>query len=124
MATFTKSEIYKGWRYQPSRHMLWLTSEFLPRVDASVSIAATESLVPHLSTRHWVERLDYLSIPTQEVAGCAIYDASLSNWPMQDVQTKEVLPQTLWKEVYQCGQLQVWAREGVKCLTSMPDCPS
>lgn len=125
MATFTKSEIYKGWQYQPNAHMQWLTTRFLPLVDSGVSLAATESLVPHLSTRHWVERLDYLRVPTVEQPSCAIYDESLSNWPMEEGDRQEILKlleSPTWQSVYHCGSVHVWARGGYRCMVEFPIC--
>lgn len=125
LATYTKSDIYKGIRYEPNAHMQWLSAQFLSALDPSLPLAATESLVSHLSTRHWVERLDYLLEATSEQPLCAVYDESLSNWPMQISELEKVLRMLSsppWLLDYQCGVVRVWSRDGARCLRVSPFC--
>ena len=141
VAGMSRSELFRIRFYQPTQHHQWLSQKFLPALDPTVSIAATDSLVPHLTDRYWARNTTQLVISSYsiqypdtrqnphagELVSCFIDDRSVKNWPTPPAQLDELektLPSMKYKEVYQCGSLRVFQQQAslVPCLKWLPQC--
>ncbi len=120
LGAFGRSEAFRIRKNLPGAHELWLRNEFLPKVDPQQSMAASDALVPHLATRSWIHALDSLRTQDGGWASCVIYDAAVSNWPLDAAQLGAVLselPRDGYHEEYRFGSLTVFAQPGVNCLS-------
>lgn len=82
--TYGRSEIFH-WRFyqiQPSQKQA--RDEILPRLNPALSVAATSSMVAHISTRRWVNQLPLLQLPTGQLVDCVVWDRSLNNSPLTE----------------------------------------
>lgn len=105
----------------------WLREEALPKLSPEKSVAASSALVPHLSTRRWIQFLPNLSTPfAQGLADCVVIDLSVNNTPMGERDWAELQSRlnTYYIEETACGGFRVYRRpdlrsclrEGVECL--------
>lgn len=119
-----RSEIQRLRSHWISERSRWLSQEVLPCIDPILSMAASDALVPHLSSRPWIHSLTSLSMPSGKSVDCVIEDLALSNWPMDSTQLSSLeakLPGLGYREVYECGSLQVF-EQGKTCLRCNPRC--
>ena len=108
---------------QARAHMEWLRSELLPKINPTLSLSASGSLVPHLANRPWVHHLPHL-----ENATCVLVDPAVNNWPL-DTQSAQTLTTQLealkFEEIYKCHDVHVYqkAAMGESCILEVPRCP-
>lgn len=107
-------------------HAGWLGTEVLPCLDAEASMAASDSLSPHLATRAWISYPDQLhEQPSGEPVRCVVTDLSVDNWPLRRSGTREMLwslPAQRYREAWQCHEFTVYELEGAECLRCIPKC--
>lgn len=129
VAAFGPGELARARSYSPVPHSGWLANEVVPCIDPQASIAATDRLIPHLSTRAWVGYPDQLE---DRLSGgpvsCVITDLKLgNNWPLGKGGVERVLaglPERGYREAWRCGAFSVYEREPGACLRCVPACPA
>ncbi len=114
-----RSEMYAIRYHTPDTHAVWFRQVFLPCVDPQLSIVASDALVPHLSTRHWIGVLPHFEIPGSWAA-CVIVDTAFANWPLGIENVKKLQFEGYTRE-YSCGSLTVLHRDA-SCLRCQPQC--
>jgi hypothetical protein len=136
-----RSEFFRPRYFTPTAHHRWLLEKFIPAIDPTVTLSATDAMVPHLTQRYWARNLVSQVISTYsityptarqnplqgELVQCVIEDTSLVNWPMDRKMTDEFhrnLPLQGYSEVYACGAVHVWsqAKNQTACLTRTVPC--
>lgn len=125
LGTHGRSDLFTIRYHERGPHARWLGSEFLPAVDPEVTLAVTETLVPHLSLRHWVHHLPHIGLPGRANVDCLIEDLGLPDYMMAESMRVELhqvrIPAAGYREVYSCGTLRVWSLSA-KCLRWVPRC--
>jgi uncharacterized membrane protein len=120
------SEIARMNSYGRFPHAAWIGSEVMPCLSPQAAIAASGSLVPHLSTRFWAAYPDQLrQQPSGEPVRCVVTDLKLDNWPVgrQGVmRVLESLPAQGYREVWRCRDFSVYELETSGCLRCVPKC--
>jgi uncharacterized membrane protein len=106
-------------------HAPWL-AEVMPCLDPDAPIAASGSLVPHLSTRAWAAYPDQLAQrPSGAPVECVVTDVNVSNWPVGRAGVQRVLaglPEQGYREAWRCHDFRVFELPGSQCLRCVPKC--
>jgi uncharacterized membrane protein len=112
--------------YERFPQAAWLAAEVLPCLNPEAAIAASGSLVPHLSTRFWAAYPDQLrQQPSGDPVRCVVTDLKLDNWPLgrQEVmRVLESLPAQGYREAWRCRDFSVYELEASGCLRCLPKC--
>jgi hypothetical protein len=108
--------------------LAWLSGEVLPCIHPQASIAASDRLIPHLSTRTWVGYPDQLEQRfSGEPVRCVVTDLKLgNNWPLGKGGVERVLaglPERGYREAWRCGPFSVHEHGEGGCLRCTPACP-
>lgn len=127
VAAFGPGELARARSYSPVPHSAWLANEVIPCIDTEASIAATDRLIAHLSTRPWVGYPDQLEQrPSGEPVRCVVTDLKLGdNWPLGKGGVERVLaglPERGYREAWRCGAFSVHELQGAQCLRCEPRC--
>jgi len=99
----------------------------IPCLDPQASMAASDRLIPQLSTRAWIGYPDALE---DRLAGtpvrCVVTDLRLgNNWPLGKGGVERVLeglPARGYREAWRCGDVSVYETGPGGCLRCVPDC--
>jgi uncharacterized membrane protein len=129
VAAFGPGELARARSYAPVPHARWLATEVIPCLDKEASIAATDRLIPHLSTRTWVGYPDQLEQRfSGEPVRCVVTDLKLgNNWPLGKGGVERVLaglPERGYREAWRCGAFSVYEHGDGGCLRCTPACPA
>lgn len=129
VAAFGPGELARARMYSPVPHSGWLAGEVAPCIDPQASIAATDRLIPHLSTRAWVGYPDQLEQrPSGEPVSCVVTDLKLgNNWPLGKGGVERLLaglPERGYREAWRCGAFSVYERAPGACMRCAPGCPA
>jgi hypothetical protein len=127
VAAHGSGELLRARSYSPVPHSGWLAREVVPCVDPAASIAATDRLIAHFSTRRWVGYPDQLEErPSGAPVSCVVTDLRLgNNWPLGKGGVERVLaglPERGYREAYRCRDFSIWERPGAGCLRCEPKC--
>lgn len=117
-----RSEVQKIREFSPTPHQKWITDQLLPCIDSKKSLIATDPLVPHLSSRHWIEEESGPLSTPQGPIECWLYDDAFSHWPITAAEAQEKASRN-FLEVFRCGSTRVFAKsQGVNCMACTPQC--
>lgn len=119
LGAFGRSELYRVRAHAPDPHREFLASRVLPCIDPSVTIAATDALVPHLATRPWAHNLTRLETAAGTPVDCVLHDSALDNWPLGPRETETALgalPERGYRRRIAAGSFTLWERSGLSCL--------
>jgi hypothetical protein len=121
------TELARARSFAPAPTSEWLATEVLPCIDASAPMAASDVLIPHLSTRAWIGYPDQLEHrPSGEPVHCVVTDLKLGlNWPLGRGGVErilETLPARGYREAWRCGTVSVYALRGARCMHCVPRC--
>jgi uncharacterized membrane protein len=125
-ATSGRGELTRMRRNIAYPHTDWIVSKFIPCVEPALSLSASEVLVPHLASRHWVHALDSIVDDIPKPVACVIEDRSIGNFPMMAGDYEQLgksLKALGYHSAYSCGELHVFAQPGAECLRCHPECP-
>lgn len=127
VAAFGPGELARARSYSPVPHSGWLANEVVPCLDPQASIAATDRLIAHLATRHWVGYPDQLEQrPSGEPVRCVVTDLKLgNNWPLGKGGVERVLaglPERGYREAWRCRDFSVYELRTGECLRCVPKC--
>jgi hypothetical protein len=107
-------------------HAAWLAGEALPCIDRELPLVASDSLVPHLSTRHWVGYLDQMHHrPAHDPVRCVVTDLTVDNWPLGAYGVQEqlrALRREGYREAWSCHDFRVLEIGPGGCLRCVPKC--
>jgi uncharacterized membrane protein len=127
VAAFGPGELARPRLYQPAQNARWMANEVIPCLDPQAPMAATDRLMAHLATRHWIAYPDKLQGPAGAPVSCVVTDRELGgNWPLGRGGLERVLaglPGRGYREAWRCGNLSVHELEGKTCLRCAPSCP-
>lgn len=126
LITFGRSEIFQIRHHQANAHEAWMRKEVFPQINTKLKIAASSAIVPHVSTRDWVQLLPVLITDENTLVDCVIWDRTVNNYPMQNLDISnltENLPEHFTKE-YECRSLTIYRKKEVndQCLLKAPIC--
>jgi hypothetical protein len=129
VAAFGAGELARPRLYQPAPNASWMADEVMPCVDPQAPVAATDRLMAHLATRHWIAYPDQLvQGPTGAPVPCVVIDRVLGgNWPLGPAGIERVLaglPERGYREAWRCGELSVHELAPARCLRCVPRCPA
>ena len=121
------SELYRARTFAPGPKSEWLLAEVLPCVDRAAPMAASDVLIPHLSTRAWIGYPDQLEQrPSGEPVACVMTDLKLGlNWPLGRggvERVLETLPGRGYREAWRCDTVSVYELRGARCMHCAPRC--
>jgi hypothetical protein len=127
VAAFGPGELSRARSYSPVPQAEWLAEEVMPCLDGAASMAASDRLIAHLSTRHWIGYPDQLEQrPSGEPVQCVVTDLKLGlNWPLGKGGVERVLaglPERGYREAWRCGELSVYELKGARCMVCEPRC--
>lgn len=127
VAAFGPGELSRARSYSPVPQAEWLAGEVMPCLDGAASMAASDRLIAHLSTRHWIGYPDQLEQrPSGAPVQCVVTDLKLGlNWPLGKGGVERVLaglPERGYREAWRCGELSVWELKGARCMVCEPRC--
>jgi uncharacterized membrane protein len=126
VAAFGTGEIARMQSFIRFPHAGWIAKEVMPCLNRDAPIAASGSLVPHMSTRFWAAYPDQLrQKPSGEPVRCVVTDLKLENWPLgrqKLMRVLEGLPEHGYREVWRCYDFRVHELEGSGCLSCVPKC--
>ena len=127
IGAYGPGELERARSYTPQPRHEWLAGEVLPCIDAQASVAASDTLVPHLSRRAWVGYPDQLEQrPSGEPVSCVVTDVKQGlNWPLGRGGVERVLstlPERGYRLAYRCDTFTVYERSGAACMRCMPAC--
>jgi len=127
VAAFGPGELARARSYAPVPQSEWLASEVIPCLDTEASMAASDRLIAHLSTRHWVGYPDQLEQrPSGAPVHCVVTDLKLGlNWPLGKGGVERVLaglPERGYREAWRCGDFSVYELAEARCLKCAPRC--
>lgn len=121
--SFGRSELYWIRRYSPKPHHQWLTHSLVPCIHTNTTLSASGGLVPHLSSRLWVNHLPDIEIPGKEQVNCIVRDSKVNNWPLKSELPSSILDR--YSSEYKCNDLEILRSRLFKeyCLKCRPECP-
>ena len=127
IGAYGPGELERARSYTPQPQHEWLAGEVLPCIDARASVAASDTLIPHLSRRAWVGYPDQLEQrPSGEPVSCVVTDVKQGlNWPLGRGGVERVLamlPERGYRLAYRCDTFTVYERPGAGCMRCMPPC--
>ena len=126
-AGYGQGELTRLTGYVPSANTEWLAGEVMPCLDPHLSMAASDTYVPHLSTRAWVGYPDQLvQRPSGAPVSCVVTDLRAGiNWPLGRGGVERVLdslPERGYRQVYRCSTFTVYQLGSGPCLRCTPRC--
>jgi hypothetical protein len=124
LAASGRSEMYRIRNHLGTSHSRWLAREVIPRVDPAVSLAASDSLVPHLATRPWIHNLSNIRTQDGKNVACILVDTGVDNWPLSSEQLSGLegfLRGLGYRQRWACRSVRVFERD-VPCLSCLPGC--
>jgi hypothetical protein len=121
------TELFRARTYAPGPKSEWLAKEVLPCVDRVAPMAASDVLIPHLSTRAWIGYPDQLAQqPSGDPVHCVVTDLKLGlNWPLGRggvERVLETLPGRGYREAWRCGTVSVYELRSARCMHCTPRC--
>ena len=126
LACHGSSELTRARSYDRYLQADWLATQALPCLDPEASMAASDSLTPHLATRQWISYPDQLrEQPSGRPVSCVVTDLTLDNWPLGREGASRVLaglPAQGYRKAWQCNEFTVYERGGAACLRCTPQC--
>jgi hypothetical protein len=127
VAGYGKGELTRLQTYLPTPYTEWLAGEVMPCMDPALPMAASDTYVPHLSTRAWIGYPDQLEQkPSGKPVSCVVTDLRAGlNWPLGRGGVERVLatlPERGYREVYRCSTFTVYAHADAGCLRCVPRC--
>ena len=127
LAAYGTGELARARSHLPVPRHEWLGAEVVPCLHPSASMAASDTLVPHVSTRAWIGYPDQLvQRPSGEPVQCVVTDVKLGiNWPLGRGGIERVLeglPQRGYRLAYRCDSLTVYELAGTSCMRCTPAC--
>jgi uncharacterized membrane protein len=126
LAAHGPTELARARSFERFPHAAWLAGEALPCVNRELPIVASDSLVPHLSTRPWVGYLDQIhQRPPQDPVRCVVTDLTVENWPLGRYGMQEqlrALRAAGYREAYSCHDFKVHEIGAPGCLRCVPNC--
>jgi uncharacterized membrane protein len=124
LAASGRSEMYRIRNHLGTSHSRWLAREVIPRVDPAVSLAASDSLVPHLATRPWIRNLSNIRAQDGKIVACILVDTGVDNGPLSPDELSGLegfLRGLGYRQRWACRSVRVFERD-VPCLSSLPEC--
>lgn len=116
-----RSEMTRIRRSFPDDYRRFLASEVLPCIAPGVPLMASDALVPHLATRPWIQGLDQ-KFSQQPPIQCALYDSTLSNWPLSPTEARNRVPASL-SPSWSCQSFTIFSSGSIEsCLRCLPRC--
>jgi len=126
LACHGSTEVARARGFFQYLHAGWLGAEVVPCLNPEASMAASDSLAPHLATRAWISYPDQLhEQPSGEPVRCVVTDLSVSNWPLRSEGTRRVLaelPGRGYRQAWKCHDLAIHELGGAECLRCLPKC--
>ena len=127
LAGYGTGELTRARTYLPGAQTEWLNAEVIPCLDRAAPMAASDILIPHLSTRNWIGYPDQLEQrPSGEPVSCVVTDLKSGlNWPLGRGGVERVrasLPERGYRLAYECGTFNVYELQGARCLRCQPRC--
>jgi len=127
LAGYGPGELTRASSYLPGPQTEWLGAQVIPCLDPQAPMAASDTLIPHLSTRAWIGYPDQLEQrPSGEPVSCVVTDLKSGlNWPLGRGGVERVLatlPERGYRVAYQCGTFSVYELAGARCLRCVPRC--
>lgn len=127
LACHGESELFRARTYAPGAYSEWLATEVLPCVNTEASMAASDTLIPHLAARAWIGYPDQLEQrPSREPVSCVVTDLKLGlNWPLGRggvERVLETLPGRDYREAWRCGTFSVYELGNSGCVRCSPRC--
>ncbi|MGA7984171.1 MAG: DUF2079 domain-containing protein [Burkholderiales bacterium] len=127
VACLGPSEMMRARDYAQTPHAHWLATEVIPCLNQDAATAASDTLVPHLSTRAWISYPDKLrQLPSGDPVSCVVTDLQISNWPLGRDGVERVLaglPGKGYHRAWSCREFSVYELGNSQCLRCTPDCP-
>ncbi|HYX63019.1 MAG TPA: DUF2079 domain-containing protein, partial [Burkholderiales bacterium] len=128
LACHGASELTRARGYDRYPQADWLAAQVVPCLDRDASMAASDSLVPHLATRFWISYPDQLrEQPSNAPVSCVVTDLSVDNWPLGRQGAARLvagLPERGYRRAWKCNELSVYELRGgnTACLRCTPRC--
>jgi uncharacterized membrane protein len=127
VACLGPSEMMRARDYAQTPHAHWLETQAIPCLNGTAATAASDSLVPHLSTRAWISYPDKLEQrPSGGPVRCVVTDLQVSNWPLGRGGVERVLaglPGKGYHEAWGCRDFSVYELGDSRCMRCTPSCP-
>ena len=127
VACLGPSEMMRARDYIQTPHAHWLATEVIPCLNEDAATAASDTLVPHLSTRAWISYPDKLrQLPSGNPVRCVVTDLQISNWPLGRDGVERVLaglPSKGYHQAWSCRDFSVYELGNSQCLRCTPSCP-
>lgn len=122
-----QSEMFRARTFLPEPQSEWLATQVLPCLDHEASMAASDTLIPHLATRAWIGYPDQLEErPSGEPVRCVVTDLRLGlNWPLGRggvERVLETLPGRGYRAAWRCNDVSVYEYGSHRCLHCTPRC--
>ena len=122
-----QSEMFRARTFLPEPQSEWLATQVLPCLDHEASMAASDTLIPHLATRAWIGYPDQLEErPSGEPVRCVVTDLRLGlNWPLGRggvERVLETLPGRGYRAAWRCNDVSVYEYGSHRCLHGTPRC--
>lgn len=126
LACHGSTELARARSYHQYLHADWLGAEAIPCLNTAVSMAASDSLAPHLATRAWISYPDQLhEQPGGDPVRCVVTDLNVGNWPLRMSGTLEMLaglPARGYRIAWRCHDFTVHELGEAECLRCLPKC--
>ena len=126
VACLGPSEMMRAQNYVQTPHEHWLATQVMPCLNQDAATAASDSLVPHLSTRAWISYPDKLDQqPSGDPVRCVVTDLQVSNWPLGPGGVKRILaglPGKGYTKAWSCRGFSVYQLANSECLRCIPKC--
>ena len=126
-AGYGPSELTRVATYLPTPYTEWLAGEVMPCLNQDAPMAASDTFVPHLSTRAWIGYPDQIEQePSGAPVSCVVTDLRAGlNWPLGRGGVERVLgelPARGYREAYRCSTFTVYELGNAGCLRCVPRC--
>ena len=127
LAAYGSGELARARSFVPQVRPEWLGTEVVPCLHPTASMAASDTFVPHVSTRAWIGYPDQLvQRPSGEPVQCVVTDLKLGiNWPLGRGGVERVLvslPERGYRLAYRCDSFTVYELAGTSCMRCTPAC--
>jgi uncharacterized membrane protein len=127
VAAYGPGELARARSYLPQPQTEWMVAEVLPCLSPDAPMAASDTLIPHLSTRAWIGYPDQLEQrPSGDPVRCVVTDLRMGlNWPLGRGGVERVLatlPERGYRLAWRCGDFTVYELGSAGCMRCVPSC--